>query len=59
MVDSEADSFANVDRQLMMGVTSEEIETLKETANSAIHDSLLKKIHEIDQVFHRCTVWVE
>ncbi|XP_056015581.1 nuclear pore complex protein Nup205-like isoform X3 [Ostrea edulis] len=51
MVDSEADSFANVDRQLMMGVTSEEIETLKETANSAIHDSLLKKIHEIDQVY--------
>nr|XP_022290304.1 nuclear pore complex protein Nup205-like [Crassostrea virginica] len=51
LVDSDAGSLPDVDRQLMMGVTSDEIDMLKQTANSAIHDSLLKKIQEIDQVY--------
>jgi hypothetical protein len=60
MVDPESESFSNVDGQLMLGVTSEEIDTLKQTANSAIHDSLLKKIHEIDQVLShsRYTIYI-
>lgn len=50
LVDSDSTSLPDFDRQLMMGVTSDEIDMLKQTANSAIHDSLLKKIQEIDQV---------
>lgn len=50
LVDSDSSSLPDFDRQLMMGVTSDEIDMLKQTANSAIHDSLLKKIQEIDQV---------
>lgn len=50
LVDSDNTSLPDFDRQLMMGVTSDEIDMLKQTANSAIHDSLLKKIQEIDQV---------
>ncbi|XP_061177614.1 nuclear pore complex protein Nup205-like isoform X2 [Saccostrea echinata] len=49
--ESESESLPDIDRQLMMGVTSEDIETLKQTANSAIHDSLLKKIQKIDQEY--------
>lgn len=51
LVDSDSTSLPDFDRQLMMGVTSDEIDMLKQTANSAIHDSLLKKIQEIDQVY--------
>lgn len=56
MVDSDSTSLPDFDRQLMMGVTSDEIDMLKQTANSAIHDSLLKKIQEIDQVSLAFTV---
>ncbi|XP_062576584.1 nuclear pore complex protein Nup205-like [Saccostrea cucullata] len=50
-MESDVDSLPDIDRQLMMGVSSEDIETLKQTANSAIHDSLLKKIQKIDQEY--------
>lgn len=56
LVDSDSTSLPDFDRQLMMGVTSDEIDMLKQTANSAIHDSLLKKIQEIDQVSLAFTV---
>lgn len=56
LVDSDSTSLPDFDRQLMMGVTSDEIDMLKQTANSAIHDSLLKKIQEIDQVSLALTV---
>ncbi|XP_062599347.1 nuclear pore complex protein Nup205-like [Saccostrea cucullata] len=49
--ESDVDSLPDIDRQLMMGVTSEDIETLKQTANSAIHDSLLEKIQKIDMEY--------
>lgn len=57
LVDSDSTSLPDFDRQLMMGVTSDEIDMLKQTANSAIHDSLLKKIQEIDQVRYLCGQW--
>lgn len=56
LVDSDSSSLPDFDRQLMMGVTSDEIDMLKQTANSVIHDSLLKKIQEIDQVSLALTV---
>jgi len=49
VLEDESSQFLSEGDDLTRGVTREELDTLKQTAASAINDSLLKKLQEINQ----------